>query len=318
MEPKFSSQPINNEKQKLSKVIEKLVDRSEVELFCQFLMTKWWTTTWGRVIFTLNRTLHMTSTRSYTIYSDYGILVVHCMAITNFPERTCIGKMQKTAVQHLYPVQWVAKHYSDIERNLHLCDNTTLNQTDKLFKMYRYTDLLNVNYAQFEVFAHSLSIDEQMFPDVGRLKCKMFMQWKNVRFGLKICFLRWSDGYLFNSLPYVEINDSFDSYIGLGGGVKMHLLSIVFNPLQHTSCFDNSMSSHKLTKLMIKLRSKQFHAIRTTRESRLVDVCCIIARYFRRKSGGAYDFSFDRHNEILAVKWHEHAVVTLFSYFQSV
>jgi hypothetical protein len=41
MKPKFSSQPINSEKQKLSEVIEKLVDKSEVELFCQFFfMTK--------------------------------------------------------------------------------------------------------------------------------------------------------------------------------------------------------------------------------------------------------------------------------------
>ena len=36
MKPKFSSHPINNEKQNLSTIIGKLVDISEVELFGQF------------------------------------------------------------------------------------------------------------------------------------------------------------------------------------------------------------------------------------------------------------------------------------------
>ena len=35
MKPKISSQPMNNEKQMLSEIVEKLVDKSEVEPLCQ-------------------------------------------------------------------------------------------------------------------------------------------------------------------------------------------------------------------------------------------------------------------------------------------
>jgi len=62
---------------------------------------------------------------------------------------------------------------------------------------------------------------------------QMFMQGKPVRFGFKIWCRCSSDGYLFNFLPYAGRNYSFDSELGLGGGVVMHLLSIVSNPLQH-------------------------------------------------------------------------------------
>jgi hypothetical protein len=143
----------------------------------------------------------------------------------------------------------------------------------------------------------------------------MFMQGKPVRFGFKIWCLCSSDGYLFNFIPYAGRNDSLDSEFGLGAGVVMQLLSIVSYPQHHAIYFDNFFSSHKL---MIKLRDKQFHATGTVRELRLVDSVLQSSKVLQKKERGAYDFSFDRKNEVLAVKWHDNAVVTLVSNFQSV
>jgi len=51
---------------------------------------------------------------------------------------------------------------------------------------------------------------------------------------------------------------------------------------------------------MIKMRGKQFNATGTVREPWLVNSA--LQNVLQKKEQGAYDFSFDRKNEILAVK----------------
>ena len=106
MKPKISSQPINNEKQKLSEIVEKLVDKSEVELFCQFFF---YDEVMNDIIEQSN--LYAQQNNRYDFHLEVyqlqrflGILLF--TGYNKLPiERRCIGKMQKTAAQQLCPVQ---------------------------------------------------------------------------------------------------------------------------------------------------------------------------------------------------------------------
>ena len=123
--------------------------------------------------------------------------------------------------------------FREIKRNLHLADNGAVNKNDKLYKVREYIDKLNLNFMKFGCFAYKLSIDEQMVPYFGRHSCKMYMKGKPVRFGFKVWCLCSSQGYLFNSIPYVGKDEAFDKEMGLGAGVVLQLLDVVKNPQEH-------------------------------------------------------------------------------------
>jgi DNA excision repair protein ERCC-6 len=205
--------------------------------------------------------------------------------------------------------------FRDIKRNLHLSDNTALQPDDKLFKIRAYVEMLNARFAKYGVFSHNLSIDEQMIPYFGRHSCKMYMKGKPVRFGFKAWCLCSSDGYLFQFMPYTGRDENYDADLGLGASVVMSLLRVVSNPEQHAIYFDNFFTSHKL---MIKLHQSHFHATGTVREPRLIASELENSKSFQKRERGAYDFRFDKRNQVLAVKWNDNSVVTLATNFQAV
>ena len=99
---------------------------------------------------------------------------------------------------------------------------------------------------KFGCFTYKLSIDEQMVPYFGRHSCKMFMKGKPVRFGFKIWCLCSSEGYLFNSIPYIGRDEAFDKELGLRAGTVLKLLEVVENGAEHEIYFDNFFTSTSL------------------------------------------------------------------------
>ena len=84
--------------------------------------------------------------------------------------------------------------FRDIKKNLHLADNGQVEQSDKLYKVRKYTELLNAKFSKFGIFSHNLSIDEQMIPYYGRHSCKMYMKGKPIRFWFQwmvLVLCRW-------------------------------------------------------------------------------------------------------------------------------
>ena len=154
-----------------------------------------------------------------------------------------------------------------IKRNLHLADNSTLTDENKLYKVRSYIDLLNRKFCKFGVFAHNLSIDEQMIPYFDHHSCKMFMKVKPVRFGFKAWCLCSSDGFLFNAIPHAGREDYVDPDLGLGATVVLQLLGVVDEPHVQSVYFDNFFTSHRLLQ---KLTEKKFCATGTIREPRLL------------------------------------------------
>ncbi|KAJ8913353.1 hypothetical protein NQ315_008743 [Exocentrus adspersus] len=156
--------------------------------------------------------------------------------------------------------------FRSIKRNLHLASNAALDRNDKFSKLRPFFDAINTRNKQFGIFAHNLSIDEQMVPYFGRHSCKMFIKGKPVRFGFKLWCLCSSDGYLFSFIPYAGANsEKTKSTLGLGGQTVIDLLSALENPTHHRIFFDNYFSSYKLFE---KLHEMQYFATGTIRENR--------------------------------------------------
>lgn len=68
---------------------------------------------------------------------------------------------------------------------MYVIDNSNLAKTDRFVKVTPLNDIMNTKFMQFGVFAHKLSIDEQMIPYYGRHSCKMYIRGKPICFGFK-------------------------------------------------------------------------------------------------------------------------------------
>ena len=79
--------------------------------------------------------------------------------------------------------------------NLHLDDNSAINEDDKLFKVRPYIELLNKKFQQFVVNKTNLLIDEQMIPYRGHHSARMFCKGKPIsQVGPRLCgYTRPSD-----------------------------------------------------------------------------------------------------------------------------
>lgn len=199
--------------------------------------------------------------------------------------------------------------FDSIKQNIHLSDNAQLDSDDRFAKLRPIFDIINEKNMQFGLFHYNLSIDEEMVPYFGRHSCKMFIKGKPVRFGFKLWCLCSSNGYLYKFIPYggksmnTEAND-------LGLGENVDLLSVVKHPYKHRLFFDNSFSSHKL---FCKLRNKGFFATGTIRENRTCNDTLETVKSIKKQERGSYDFSFDKDNELLLVRWNDNSVVTVAS-----
>ena len=132
--------------------------------------------------------------------------------------------------------------FQEIKRYLHLADNNNLVEDDKLAKIRKYLDLLNRNFTQFGVFSQNLSIDEQMVPYYRHFSIKMFMRNKPIKFGMKVWFLTYSQGYSFTFHVYTGEDGSSDQR-GLAERVVNTLTDVLKNKRSHAVYFNNFFSS---------------------------------------------------------------------------
>lgn len=199
--------------------------------------------------------------------------------------------------------------FDSIKQNLHLSDNSQLNKEDKFSKLRPIFDIVNERNMQFGIFSANLSIDEEMVPYYGRHSCKMFIKGKPIRFGFKLWCLCSSDGYLYKFIPYggKSLNSERNN-VSLGEQVVLDLLSVVEDPSSHRIFFDNFFSSHKL---FCMLHNKGFFATGTIRENRTSNKTLESTNCLKKKSRGSYDFTFDKQNEVLLVRWNDNSVVTV-------
>jgi len=290
--PKYSSQPINNEKPEVSHLVQRLIAKTEIELFQEFFdeeLVEYITEQSMKYAKQQNR--HGFDLKPFQLQRFIGFLLF--TGYHQLPREEMYWANAEDCNIQIVTNSMTRQTFREIKRNLHLNDNTTAVSDDKLYKIRPYAEMLNNKFSQFGVFSHNLSIDEQMIPYFGRHSCKMFMKGKPVRFGFKAWCLCSSDGYLYQFLPYAGRDENIDSDLGLGASVVMSLLRVVPDPQQHAIYFDNFFTSHKL---MIKLRQSGFHATGTVREPRLIGNELENSKSLQKKERGAYDCRFDRAN----------------------
>lgn len=195
--------------------------------------------------------------------------------------------------------------FTRIKSYFHVCKNDDLNVNDKFAKVAPFNNLLNKKFMQFGMFAHHLSIDEQMIAYYGKHSCKMFIRGKPIRFGFKYWDLCSSDGYLFQFQPYAGANTNNKNGYGLGENVVMQLLQHCEVPNNHTVAFDNFFTSWKL---MARLSKEGFFAVGTVRESRTGKAKLVDSKAIVKRDRGAIDYCYDQNNDLLAVRWNDNAV----------
>lgn len=210
-----------------------------------------------------------------------------------------------------------------IKRFIHLADNTKIDPTDKFAKVRPMVDLCNKRFIQFGVFAHNLSIDEEMIPYFGRHSCKMFIKGKPIRFGFKAWCLTSSNGYLYNIKLYGGSSSNYDKSIGLGADTVLSLLRVVESPSSHTIYFDNFFTSYHLMCLLstenffatgnlllllyIKLLYLNFYILTGTVRCNRIGKAQLPEKMTKGESAALFDMT----NEVLAIRWRDNALVTV-------
>lgn len=217
------------------------------------------------------------------------------------------------------------KKYFDIKKYLHFNDNTTIDSSDRYYKVRPIYNLLNEAIQKFGVFSEHLSIDERRVRYFGKHGCKMYMKGKPVKFGYKLWMLCSFDGYPFHIIPYQgaqKLTDCDSNHNTLetkkeqkplSHTVVENLLSIVETPAKHKIYMDNFFSSYDL---FVSLKAKNCFATGTVRENRMGKCPIKSSKILRKMDRGTSDRKFDTKNEIAAVRWNDNRFVSLITNFE--
>ncbi|XP_033218972.1 piggyBac transposable element-derived protein 3-like [Belonocnema kinseyi] len=198
-----------------------------------------------------------------------------------------------------------------IKKYFHVCDNQKIDARDKFAKVTPWNIILNERFMQFGIFSHNLSIDEQMIAYFGRHSCKMFIKGKPIRFGFKYWDLCSSDGYLYSFIPYSGADENREPEYkdcSLAQKVVLKLLKLLDDPREHCVAFNNFFTSHKL---MSQLTSLGYYATGTIRDNRLNEAKLTDVSSSKKKDRGWLDYTFDRNNNVLIVRWNDNSVLTI-------
>ncbi|KAG8173431.1 hypothetical protein JTE90_022798 [Oedothorax gibbosus] len=198
------------------------------------------------------------------------------------------------------------QRFRDIKKFLHLCDNNSIDGSDKLAKVRCFIEMFCKKLQQFGTFAECLSVDEEMIPYTGRHSAKMYMRNKPIKFGYKLWILASSQGYPFNIQVYVGKEAAATDKIPLGTRVVLDLIECVENCRRHRLYADNFFSS---LKLLEEMRKKKFRLSGTVRENRLQKCPLQDNKVLAKKERGASDYIITK--DIGVVKWKDNKVVWL-------
>jgi len=207
------------------------------------------------------------------------------------------------------------KRFLQIKRFIHLADNNSLQEGNKVAKVSPVYDRINENLLQFGVFHKNLSADESMVPYFGRFGAKMYIKGKPIRYGYKIWCLCGTDGFPYHLQIYTGKTADGKTSVPLGSRVINDLIDRVkphTDLLCHAFYFDNFFTSYSLLK---ELSSRQIKAVGTVRENRTqgADKILTSTKEMKKKDRGSYDFVCD--GTVFIVRWNDNNIVNVASNF---
>lgn len=305
--PIYTTKPQNEEKNIMEQIENSIGGKSPFEVFSLYFSDE----VWEKIVSYTRKYAHDNNRHSFeidetTLKRFFGILIFS--GYHTLPATKLYWSKDEDKGITLVRNCMSRNRFDSIKQNIHLSDNNQLDKNDKFSKLRPIFDLINEKNMQFGIFSHDLSIDEEMVPYFGRHSCKMYIKGKPIRFGFKLWCLCSSNGYLYKFIPYGGKTSTYQNELGLGENVVLDLLSVVRQPSAHRVFFDNFFSSYKLLSL---LKERGFYATGTIRENRTCNSTMDSVKNMKKKDRGTYDFSFEKEQQILLVRWNDNSVVTV-------
>ena len=211
----------------------------------------------------------------------------------------------------LIPKLMPRNRFEQIKPYLHVCDNDSLDLTDKWAKLRPLIELINRKLKFFGIFRSHLSIDEQIIPYYGHHSCKMYHREKPIRFGFQFWVLAGDDGCPFDFEPYQGKSEVRDG-TPLGTKVVNNLANCLEHPEKHFLYFDNLFCS---LPLLEDLRQRKIKATGTIRINRLQNCQLTDMKAMEKTDRGAFETVSTKN--ICVSRYHDNRVVTIASNFMS-
>lgn len=192
--------------------------------------------------------------------------------------------------------------FQEIKKYIHFADNSSIDKSDRMYKLRPLMVLLNSKFRQWGIFHKDLSIDVAMVKYFGRHPTKQFIRGKPIRFGYKNWLLCTSNGYCYAFDTYCGANHqtpTSSEKMPLGSKVVQQLLSHVPYPSDHIVFFDNFFTSYDL---LLKLKQQGFKATGTLRKNRSGKPPFPSSKDLKKKPRGYYDYRLETKNSILITK----------------
>ena len=135
-------------------------------------------------------------------------------------------------------------------RNLHLCDNSNLDKSDKFSKLRPLITNLNEKFLKYSSNCETKSVDESMIPYYGSHGSKQRINNKPIRVGYKVWVLAEAYGYVIQFEPYQGAKTgrhiSTTTTWGLGEHVVLNLMERLPPGQSYHVYMDNYFTSFRL------------------------------------------------------------------------
>ena len=205
--------------------------------------------------------------------------------------------------------------FEEIKANIHLVDNTTNVNNDKMFKVRPLIDHLRTEFQKLPKTEH-LSIDEQLVPFKGKHSLKQYMPKKPKKWGYKIFVLSASMGLMYDLMPYTgaikPVNKPNVPDLKPSANSVLHLAESIPDMKNHKLYFDNWFSNFELIR---HLATRGIWCTGTVKANRLKDLTFMNDKELKAVGRGTFDEWSNKLDNITvnAVKWLDNKSVHLIS-----
>lgn len=212
--------------------------------------------------------------------------------------------------------------FNFIIQNIHCCDNSNLDQTNKFAKLRPLFDALKKRFIDMSPYQESHSIDESMVPYFGHHGSKQFIKGKPIRWGYKLWTGTTVNGYIEWFEPYqgstTMISDKYKA-LGLGASVVLEFADVLqckYPGVSFHLYFDNFFTS---LHLLEELKIMRLKGTGTMRENRVGRECPLPhSTVMKNRERGSLEFITSDTNCITICKWCDNNVVTIATNFNTV
>jgi len=252
---------------------------------------------------------------SFDVTVDELKVVVGILLISGYntvPRRRLYWSCENDVRNDMIANAMSRNRFDEILSKLHCADNALLPPSDRFGKVRPLISYLNDKYVKYWPVSQHLSIDESMIPYYGHHGCKQHIHGKPIRFGFKIWSLNSSvDGYCCHIEPYQGAGSGMRiTQLGLGGSVVVDLVSQLPKDQHYHIYADNFFSSFTLVD---HLTQSDIGYTGTIRENRMQNCPLMAKKDLAKRTRGEYDYRQDVANNLVVVKWHDNAVVSIVS-----